>query len=351
MTPERVIMKSGGKSKPVLGLTMGDPAGIGPEIVLKAFLQCSLHDFCRPLVIGDAGVFRQARDFFKFQVSINPIEEIACARFKPDQIDVLDLSNVDLSRLVLGKVSAMAGEAAFQSILRAIELAKSGSIAAVVTAPIHKAAINRAGYPFAGHTEIFAHYTATSDYAMMLAAGSLRVVHVSTHLSLRRACEAISKERLLQVIRLGNEACRRLGIARPRIGVPGLNPHAGDAGLFGDEETLHIIPAIEEARADGFDVQGPFPPDTFYPMAAGGAFDIALAMYHDQGHIPVKMLGFKYESDRGGWTAVNGINVTLGLPILRVSVDHGTAFDQAGRGTASPESLIAAIEYAARMAY
>jgi 4-hydroxythreonine-4-phosphate dehydrogenase len=230
-----------------------------------------------------------------------------------------------------------------------IELAQRGAIAATVTAPIHKEALVAAGHKFPGHTEIFAHFTGTSDFTMMLAAGPLRVVHVSTHVSLRQACDAVTRERVLKVIELAHDACRRLGIERPTVGVAGLNPHASDGGLFGDEERLHIIPACEAARATGIDVEGPQPPDTFFAKAVGGAYDICVAMYHDQGHIPVKCQGFKYDAKSRAWTSVNGINVSLGLPIIRTSVDHGTAFDQAGKGTASDASLLDAIEYAARL--
>jgi 4-hydroxythreonine-4-phosphate dehydrogenase len=185
---------------------------------------------------------------------------------------------------------------------------------------------------------------------MMLAAGNLRVVHVSTHVSLRQACDAVTRDRVLKVIELAHDACRRLGIDRPRIGVAGLNPHASDGGLFGTEEREHIIPAIEAARAKGIDVEGPQPPDTFFAKAVSGAYDIVVAMYHDQGHIPTKIKGFHYDAASRRWTDVRGINVSLGLPIIRTSVDHGTAFDQAGKGTASDASLLDAIEYAAKLA-
>src|SRR3954469_25306376 len=244
----------------------------------------------------------------------------------------------------------MAGHAAFEAVRVMIELARAGEIAATVTAPIHKEALIAAGHHFPGHTEIFAHFTGTSDFTMMLAAGDFRVVHVSTHVSLRQACDAVTRDRVLKVIELAHDACRRLGIERPRIGVAGLNPHASDGGLFGSEEREQIIPACEAARAKGIDVEGPQPPDTFFAKAVGGAYDICVAMYHDQGHIPLKCQGFKYDAKSRAWTSVNGINVSLGLPIIRTSVDHGTAFDQAGKGTASDASLLDAIEYAARLA-
>ena len=338
------------ESRPIIGITMGDPAGVGPEIIAKAFATGAVRQHCRPVVFGSAGVIDQVRVLVGCQDEVRGVANVCEAEFRPDAIDVVDLHNVAIEELWVAEVSAMAGDAAFEAIEAAIRSAQAGEIDAVVTAPIHKAALNLAGHAFAGHTEIFAHYTDTDDYAMMLADGDLRVVHVSTHVSLRQACDAVSKDRVLRVIRLAHDACRKLGIVEPRIGVAALNPHAGDDGLFGDEEKLHIAPAIEAARGEGLSVEGPIPADTLYPKAAGGGCDIAVAMYHDQGHIPVKMMGFKFDAAAGGWTSVGGVNVTLGLPIIRVSVDHGTAFDLAGKGVASCDSLVHAVEFAARMA-
>jgi 4-hydroxythreonine-4-phosphate dehydrogenase len=265
-------------------------------------------------------------------------------------MDVLQLEGIDVGGISIGKVSAAAGNAAFAAVKKVIELAMAKEIDATVTAPIHKEALVRAGHHFPGHTEIFAHFTGTRDFTMMLAAQDFRVVHVSTHMSLRDACNAVTEERVLKVIRLGHEGCRRLGIAKPYIGVAGLNPHASDGGLFGTEEQEHIIPAIRAARAVGINVDGPHPPDTFFAKAASGVYDICVAMYHDQGHIPVKIRGFHFDRATQQWDSVNGINVSLGMPIIRASVDHGTAFDQAGKGTASDASLLDAIEYATKMA-
>jgi 4-hydroxythreonine-4-phosphate dehydrogenase len=338
------------KDRPIIGISMGDPAGIGPEIIARALSRTRVHELCRPLVVGDAGVMRNATKFAGVLLPVHPIAKVAEAKFDPAAIDVYDLKLVDQAKFELGKVSSMAGHAAFESVRVMISLAMSDQIAATVTAPIHKEAIALAGHHFPGHTEIFAHFTGTSDFTMMLAAENLRVVHVSTHVSLRQACDAVTRERVLKVIEMANDACRRLGVAKPKIGVAGLNPHASDGGLFGTEEREHIIPAIEAACAKGMDVEGPQSPDTFYAKAIAGAYDICVAMYHDQGHIPVKIKGFHYDAAKKTWTSVNGINVSLGLPIIRTSVDHGTAFDQAGKGTASDTSLLDAIAYAARLA-
>ena len=229
-------------------------------------------------------------------------------------------------------------------------LALDGEIDATVTNALNKAAINLAGHHFAGHTEIYAHFTGTKNYTILLAHENLRVVHVSTHVSLREACDRVKKERVLTCIQIANDACRALGIESPRVAVAGLNPHAGEGGLFGREEIEEIGPAIEQARALGIDADGPVPPDTVFSKARGGWYDIVVAMYHDQGHIPLKVTGFVYDPVKGRWSNVAGVNVTLGLPIIRASVDHGTAFGHAHQGLANPISLVNAIEYAAKFA-
>jgi len=338
------------KNKPILGITMGDPAGIGPEIAAKALADKYIYDICRPLVVGDAGVMTEAVKIANVNLAIRPISRVDEAKFEYGVMDVIDLKNVDLSRLEYGKVSAMAGNAAFEAVRKVIELAMDGEIDGTVTGPINKEAINLAGHHFAGHTEIYAHFTKTRDYTMMLAYGDLRVVHVSTHVSLRKACDLVKKERVLKVIKLAYDACRKLGFENPKIGVAGLNPHSGEGGLFGDEEEKEIIPAIEEARRMQIDAEGPVPPDTLFPRVIGRKYHIAVAMYHDQGHIPVKTAGFKWDEKKQEWQSIEGVNVTLGLPIIRTSVDHGTAFDKAGKGIATPESLICAVEYGAKLA-
>ena len=338
------------REKPIIGISMGDPAGIGPEIIVKALGHEQVRRVCRPLVVGDAGVIRNAAKIVASPLAVRSVATVDEAEFRADAIDVFDRENIGLARLKLGEVSAMAGDAAFRAVRTLIDLAMSGAIDATVTAPIHKEALALAGHRFPGHTEIFAHFTGTRDFAMMLAAGDLRVVHVSTHVSLRQACDAVTRQRVLKVIELGHEVCRQLGIERPKIGVAGLNPHASDGGLFGSEEREQIIPAIQDAQRSGIHVEGPQPPDTFFAKALAGVYDVCVAMYHDQGHIPVKIRGFRFDAASNTWTSVRGINVTLGLLIIRTSVDHGTAFDQAGSGTASEQSMLDAIDYAARIA-
>jgi 4-hydroxythreonine-4-phosphate dehydrogenase len=270
--------------------------------------------------------------------------------FHPGRINVLDLANIDPGHFDHGKISATCGKAAYEYIETAIQLAMEGKINGTVTAPIHKEALDRAGIRYAGHTEIYASLTGTKDYAMMLADGDFRVIHVSTHVSLREAIELVKKERILAVIRLAWDMLHRIGIVNPRIAVAGLNPHASDGGLFGTEEQREIAPAIAEARSLGMQVDGPLPPDTCFSSTLGGQFDVAVAMYHDQGHIPVKVKGFHWDNKQNMWTSVSGINITLGLPIIRTSVDHGVAFGKAGKGTASEDSMTAAIELAAKLA-
>lgn len=336
-------------NRAILGITMGDPAGIGPEISVRALSHKDIYDACRPLIIGDAGVMAKAVGIIDPEIVVRPVANVGEAIFEHGFIDVLDLNNVDKSRLEYGKLSAMAGNAAFEAVKKAIELAVDREIDATVTCPINKEAINMAGHHFSGHTEIYAHLTDTRDYSMMLADGNLRVVHVSTHVALREACDAIKKERVMKVIRLAHDACRMIGIREPKVGVAGLNPHAGENGLFGREELDEIMPAIRQAAAQGIKVEGPIPPDSIFSRAIAGAFDIVVAMYHDQGHIPLKVSGFSWNKESGRWDTGNGVNITLGLPIIRTSVDHGTAFDKAGLGIASDSSLLSAIDYAIKL--
>jgi len=335
---------------PLIGISMGDPAGIGPEIIVKAFLHKEVHERCRPLVIGDATVMQQAVNQLKAPLKIVSINAVAEAVFTPETLNVFDLKNVIAAELKPGEVSAMAGNAAFEAVHKLIELALSGEIDATVTAPINKESIHKAGYLFSGHTEIYAHFTGTEKFAMLLADENLRVIHVTTHVSLRKACDLCKKSRILDVIKLLDDACKQFGIPKPRIAVAGLNPHAGENGLFGDEEILEIIPAIKEANLKGFTVEGPIPPDTMFVKAVQGKYDGCVAMYHDQGHIPFKLKGFQWDNEKQTMKSVKGVNITLGLPIIRTSVDHGTAFDIAGKGIASPDAMLVSIDYAILMA-
>jgi len=335
---------------PILGITMGDPAGIGPEITVKAFSDKQVYEVCRPLVVGSAKVVGQAIQIVKKQLKVNVIHNVNEARFEYGMIDVLDQDNVDLATLVYGKVSIQGGAAAYEAIAKVIDIAMKDEIDATITGPLNKEALNLAGYHYSGHTEIYADLTGTKNYSMMLADGELRVVHVSTHVSLREACERCKKDRIYNVIKIAHNVCRSLGIENPRIGVAGLNPHAGENSLFGREEIDEIAPAILQAQEEGILAQGPIAPDTLFSKARGGQYDIVVAMYHDQGHIPFKVLGFQYDYATNKWETVSGVNITLGLPIIRSSVDHGTAFGKAGKGTANEQSLLNAINYGAKLA-
>jgi len=337
--------------KKIIGITMGDPAGIGPEISIKAFQNKSLYEKCNPLLIGDKSIIESYLEKFpEFTIKVNAISTPEDGLYEWGTMDVIDLASVDADVLQIGEVSKEAGNAAYLYVEKVIDLALEGKVDATVTNPLNKEALNLAGHHFAGHTEIYGELTNTSKYSMMLADGDLRVVHVSTHVSLRQACDLVKKERVLDVIRIAHQACTNLGIENPRIAVAGLNPHCGENGLFGTEEIEEIIPAIEVAKSEEINVFGPLPADTVFSKARGGMYDIVVVMYHDQGHIPLKLLGFVYDKNLNKWKEVSGVNITLGLPIIRTSVDHGTAFDQAGSMTASEVSLENAIDYAVRLA-
>lgn len=335
----------------IIGITMGDPAGVGPEITVKALRDPAVYEKCKPLVIGDREILERACHLVGAEeIRIHPVSDPAQGLYQVGTIDLYDMKLLTPEEYELGQVSAKAGNAAFQYVRKTIELAMEGKVDATVTNPLNKEAMNLAGYHFSGHTEIYAHYTGTQHYTMMLAHKDLRVVHVSTHVSLREACDRVKKDRVLEVIRIADKACRDMGIEKPRVGVAGLNPHCGEGGLFGQEEIQEIGPAIAQAQQEGIDAQGPVPADTIFSKAQGGWYDIVVAMYHDQGHIPLKVVGFVYDKDLGQWSAVEGVNITLGLPIIRTSVDHGTAFDQAGTGKANELSLKNAIDYAVSFA-
>jgi len=338
------------KVKPVIAITVGDPCGIGPEITAKALSLPEIYDKCNPVAISDADVMRQAVKIANVDLKINPVEKLADCKYELGTIDVFNLKNVDVEKIQFGKVTNLGGESSFQYIVKGINLALEGKVDAVTTGPIHKKAINLAGHKYSGHTEIFADYTKTKDYCMMLVDKNFRVSHVTTHVSFRQVPDLAKKARILKVIQLTSEALIKMGIEKPRIAVAGLNPHSGEGGLFGREEIEEIGPAIDEACSMGIHVEGPVPPDTIFVKLRGSQYDAAVAMYHDQGHIPTKLVGFKYDDNLGKWGSLSGVNTTLGLPIIRTSVDHGVAFGKAGKGTANPESMIDAINLAAIMA-
>jgi len=340
-------MKNG--TRPILGISVGDPAGIGPEITAKALALQHIYDICKPLVVCDIRIMEDALRFTKLDLKLRAVSDPEQGLYEFGTIDVLDMHNVDMEEFEYKKISAMSGLASYQYIEKVIQLALAKRIDATITGPIHKEAINAAGIHEAGHTEIYARLTGTKDYAMMLAEGDFRVVHVSTHVSLREAINQAKKERVYKVTCLADEALKKMGIEKPRIAVAGLNPHAGENGMFGREEIDEIIPAIEQAKSEGKNVDGPIPPDTVFSKMKGGQYDIVVVMYHDQGHIPTKLVGFNYNRKTNTWVSMSGVNVTLGLPIIRSSVDHGVAFGKAGEGRANPESMIQAIEMGVRM--
>jgi 4-hydroxythreonine-4-phosphate dehydrogenase len=325
---------------------MGDPAGIGPEIIVKALNRPEIYDTCRPVVIGDGSAMKDAASFSNIALDVRSIDKIADARCEHGVIDVLDMKNVTLDKIPYGTVDEVCGRASGEYIEKAIYMAMDKEIDAMVTGPINKESFDLGGYgkKYRGHTEMLAGMTNSKKAVMMLASGKLRVIHVTTHVSVRKMVDMIKKERVYNTIIKAYEGCRLVGVENPRIGVCGLNPHAGEGGLMGDEEIEEIIPAIEQARAEGLNVEGPYPGDTIYPRGRAGSLDIIVAMYHDQGHIPVKFMGFNWDGEV--WQSVSGVNITIGLPIIRVSVDHGTAFGKAGKGTANDTSIIDAIEYA-----
>lgn len=333
-----------------IAITMGDPAGIGPEVVVKALTEKSIYEKCIPVVIGDYEALQDAIRFSNITLRLNEVQNMEEAVGEFGVVDYINLNYLKPNSWNYKENSAVCGEASFQYVVYAIQLARDGKAAAVITAPISKESINMAGHPYSGHTEIFAEYTRTRDYAMLLASENLRVIHVTTHCSLIEACRRIRKERVLTVIKLADKGCRMLGITNPRIGVAGLNPHCSENGLFGTEEASEIIPAIQQAQNEGINAQGPESPDTVFVKCEAGIYDIVVAMYHDQGHIPLKLNAFQWDAAEGKYSSVKGINTTIGLPIIRVSVDHGTAFGKAGEGRANADSMIEAIEVGVKMA-
>lgn len=319
---------------------MGDAAGIGPEIIIKALSELETYDICRPIVIGDAKILRKVIKLTNLSVTIHSIEDVSEAKFSNGTIDCIDLDLLP-EELQFGQVSPLAGDAAFQYIKKSVELAVQGKIAAICTAPLNKEALAKGGHPYPGHTEILAKLTNTSEYSMMLSSPNLKVIHLTTHVGLKEAIDLITPKRTETVIRLAHNVLKTSSIKGPKIAVSGINPHAGENGLFGEgEEEEKLIPAIEKLQSEGIDVTGPYPADTLFYRAYRGDFDIVIACYHDQGHIPLKLMGFE-----------EGVNITVGLnhDVIRTSVDHGTAFDIAGKNIADSRSMVSAIKSAVEL--
>ena len=331
-----------------LAITMGDPAGIGPEIIVKACqgLAPRLESGAlKLLVIGHGSALERARAAFAPALRIPQVQA-------GDAWPALAFLQAGEEReaIAIGQLSAEAGRFAYLAIEHGVRLAQAGRVAALVTAPLNKEALNNAGYHYAGHTEMLAELTGRKGSVMLLAHGNMRVSHVTTHCALEDVPKRVTPERIRLVLDLTQQALQRLGIARPHIAVAALNPHAGEGGLFGRQDIDVVEPTIAAANADGMRVTGPVPGDTVFVKLRAGQFDAVVAMYHDQGHIPVKLLGFHVNPETGKWDALSGVNITLGLPIIRTSVDHGTAFDIAGQGIASERSLVEAIDYAEQLA-
>jgi len=323
--------------RPQLLITMGDVAGIGPEIIAKAWP--ALNDLCRPVVVGDPDWLRRSLEQAKTRAEVREIQDLHGAKPEPNKIPCLRASDQDLSHLEVGRVSAAAGRAAYDFLSAAITHALSGAADGIVTAPLHKEGLRAAGLPYPGHTEILAERTGTKRFAMMLYLTPVGVIHVTLHLALREVFQHLNREAVLEKIQLLDEVMSKLLGRRPSLGVAGLNPHASDGGLFGDEETKIIQPAVQDAREHGIRASGPWPSDTLFVRAVAGEFDGLVVMYHDQGHIAIKLLGSR-----------RAVNISVGLPIVRTSVAHGTAYDIAGKGNADPSSLIEATRVAARLA-
>jgi 4-hydroxythreonine-4-phosphate dehydrogenase len=325
--------------RPIIGITLGDPAGVGPEVTVKAIPDEIAIGRSRPIVFGDARVVQDAANRWAKGWTVRALEDPADAAPEQGRIDVLDLKNCDPAKVKVSKVDAYTGEAAFQAVVQATEMAKAGRIAAIVTAPLNKEAMHLAGHKFDGHTGLLGHLCGTKNYFMLLGSPKLRAIHVSTHVSVGEAVKRVKRDRVLATIRAANDHLKQLGISEPRIGVCGLNPHAGENRLFGSEDEDEIRPACADAASEGINAIGPLPADSAFRQAYEGKWDVMVVMYHDQGHVPMKLIAFD-----------EGVNVTVGLPIIRTSVDHGTAFDIAGQGIANPVNMKAAIDYAYRLA-
>jgi 4-hydroxythreonine-4-phosphate dehydrogenase len=328
------------KKRITVGITMGDPSGIGPEIILKSFENSIIRN-SRIIVIGDYNVMQAAHDLLKIKSFIlNRIHYVSDCLFNTEVLNILDLHLIKMDELHRGMVQAISGNTAFECIRKAVNMVNNKEIDTIVTAPLNKEALHLAGHIYPGHTEILATLTDTKDYAMLLYDKKLSVIHVSTHVSLLEAITGLKRERIEKVIELADSAMKKLCNESPRIAVAGLNPHSGENGLFGNEEMKEIIPAIKNMKEKGINVEGPIPPDTVFLQAVNGKYDVVVAMYHDQGHIPLKLLGFN-----------SGVNITVGLPFTRTSVDHGTAFEIAWKGKANEESMTEAIKLSIKLAH
>lgn len=337
-------------NRKTIAITMGDPAGIGAEIIVKALSHIYVYRKCIPIVLGDKEALLAALRFCDLPLRLREVQSVSDLTGEFGTIEYIDFKILNKNGWEYKKNSALCGEASFKYVIKAIQMALDKDVAAVITAPINKKSLRMAGLPYDGHTEIFAEYTHTKDFAMLLASRHLHVIHVSTHCSLREACERVKKDRVYEVIKLADQGMRELGYTDPKIAVAGLNPHASEDGLFGYEEEQEIIPAIEKAKEEGLHVEGPESPDTVFVKCQAGQYDIVVAMYHDQGHIPLKLNGFQYDHIHDKYNSISGINCTIGLPIIRTSVDHGTAFGKAGEGRANEESMVDAIMAGIRMA-
>ncbi|MFC1949868.1 4-hydroxythreonine-4-phosphate dehydrogenase PdxA [Chloroflexota bacterium] len=326
------------KQRPAIAITMGDAAGIGPEIIVKALLSKQIYHSCCPVVVGESTTISETIRLLGSPLKLHPVGELGEVKGEFGTIDLVDLQNLDREEVIVGQICRSCGKAAMEYIDKAAQLALTNEVEAVVTAPINKEATIQAGYGDVGHLEFLARITHATEYATMLVSGLLRVVHLTTHHSLRDACQLVTRERIFSRLRLTQDSFQQWGIAHPRIGVAALNPHAGEGGLFGSEEVGQILPAVKEAQGLGIDARGPFPADSIFNRAINGEFDVVLAMYHDQGHIPVKVHGFE-----------QSVSVALGLPFIRTSVDHGTAFDIAGKGIVDSRSLEEAIIMAVQL--
>ena len=336
--------------KKKIGITMGDPAGIGSEIIVKALTGDKLERKIQPIVIGDLPVMEDALKVCNTDAKINVIKTLDDIKAESHIINLLDLNLLRADSWCYKRPTMESGKAAFEYIKRACNMAVAGEIDAIVTCPINKAALNDAGITCSGHTEILGELTETDDFAMLLHGSKLNVIHVTTHVSMEDTCKMISKERVYKVIRLADEGMKMIGCDKPCIAVAGFNPHSSERGIFGTQEEESIIPAIERAVKEGLCIEGPVSPDIVFTRAVAGYYDIVVAMYHDQGHIPFKLSEFEYDADTDQYSSLGGVNCTVGLPIIRTSVDHGTAYDRAGEGRSNEESLVKAVNTAYVMA-